>query len=77
MRSDNLVGICVTDQEYQSRVAFTLLNNVLNEFSDKIAITEWPRISNEKDCNFEKLPEYLAKWQNPQEADALTRVQVN
>lgn len=76
VRHDNLTGICVTDEEYQARVAFTLLNKVLNEFSDRVPATEWPRITNEKDCKFDKLDEYLIKWQNPREADALTRVQV-
>lgn len=76
VRHDNLTGICITDEEYQQRVAFTLLNKALQDFADKIPSEQWPRIADTKDCKYERLPEWLAKWQNPSEADALTRVQV-
>ncbi|KAI1729419.1 regulated-SNARE-like domain-containing protein [Ditylenchus destructor] len=75
VRHDNLTGICITDEEYQQRVAFTLLNKALQDFADKIPSEQWPRIADTKDCKYERLPEWLAKWQNPSEADALTRVQ--
>lgn len=35
-----------------------------------------PSIKTEKDCMYTGLPELLTKWQNPREADAMTRVQV-
>uniref|UniRef100_A0A915NNN9 V-SNARE coiled-coil homology domain-containing protein n=1 Tax=Meloidogyne floridensis TaxID=298350 RepID=A0A915NNN9_9BILA len=60
---------------YQSRVAFALLNKVLADFSDRIPQSLWASIQSERDCNYDQLPMFLTKWQNPREADALTRVQ--
>ncbi|CAK5077175.1 unnamed protein product [Meloidogyne enterolobii] len=60
---------------YQSRVAFALLNKVLADFSDRIPQSSWALIQSERDCNYDQLPMFLTKWQNPREADALTRVQ--
>ncbi|KAI6240908.1 Synaptobrevin-like protein YKT6 [Aphelenchoides fujianensis] len=74
-RPDKLSAVCVTDQEYEDRVAFTMLSKVLDDFSHDVPASNWPMIREEKDCKFTKLPEYVAKWQNPREADALTRVQ--
>lgn len=75
VRPDNLAGVCVTDQEYEDRVSFTMLSKILDEFSLAVPASLWPTLD-EKKCNFNRLPELLAKWQNPREADALMRVQV-
>jgi synaptobrevin family protein YKT6 len=77
VRPDRLTGVCVTDEEYQARVAFSMLSKVLEDFAATIAPPTWGQIQNEKNCNYSKLPELLTKWQNPREADALTRVQVS
>ncbi|KAI6235379.1 Synaptobrevin-like protein YKT6 [Aphelenchoides besseyi] len=74
-RTDKLTGVCVSDQEYEERVAYTLLSKVLDEFTQQVPAATWPMIREEKDCNFSKLPEFLTKWQNPREADSLMRVQ--
>lgn len=42
----------------------------------KCWFSEWPKFKSEKEVKYTKLAEFLAKWQNPREADALTRVQV-
>uniref|UniRef100_A0A158R440 GDP-Man:Man(3)GlcNAc(2)-PP-Dol alpha-1,2-mannosyltransferase n=1 Tax=Syphacia muris TaxID=451379 RepID=A0A158R440_9BILA len=75
VRQDGLSGVCYTDAEYQARVAFSMLTKVLDDFTAKVPASSWPRISSEKDCKYAELPEMLAKWQNPREADAMTRVQ--
>lgn len=36
VRADNLAGVCVTDEEYQARVAFTMLNKLLQDFDSKV-----------------------------------------
>lgn len=74
VRPDNLAGVCVTDQEYEDRVSFTMLSKILEEFSQTVHPSTWPTLQ-EKDCDFKRLPELLKKWQNPREADALMRVQ--
>ncbi|KAK0417793.1 hypothetical protein QR680_013214 [Steinernema hermaphroditum] len=75
IRQDGLSGVCVTDGEYQKRVAFTMLTKVLDDFSQKVHSVQWAQIKSEKDCTYVGLPELLTKWQNPREADAMTRVQ--
>ncbi|VDN54947.1 unnamed protein product [Dracunculus medinensis] len=75
VREDGLSAVCITDSEYQSRVAFTLLRRVLDDFASKVPSFQLVQIKNEKDCLYTGLPELLTKWQNPREADAMTRVQ--
>ncbi|CAD5221308.1 unnamed protein product [Bursaphelenchus xylophilus] len=75
VRPDNLCGVCVTDQEYEDRVGFVCLSKVLDEFAQAVPSSKWPQIHKEEECDFSKLNELLVKWQNPREADALTRVQ--
>lgn len=75
VRQDGLSGVCITDAEYVARVAFTMLSKVLDDFTTKVPPVQWAQIKTEKDCTYAGLPELLAKWQNPREADAMTRVQ--
>lgn len=74
VRGDNLAGVLITDHEYPSRVSHTLITKVLNEFSASIPANLWPT-SNETTIDFPHLPGYLSKYQNPKEADALTKMQ--
>lgn len=74
VRGDNLAGVVISDQEYPQRVAHTLITKVLDEFSAKVPSSEWPSI-NEKDVNFPQLNTHLNKYQNPKEADAMTKIQ--
>ncbi|KAI5701340.1 hypothetical protein M8J76_012944 [Diaphorina citri] len=74
VRGDNLAGILVSDQEYPHRVAHTLITNVLNEFSKAVPPSSWPT-GTEASILFPQLPQYLARYQNPREADAMTKIQ--
>ncbi|XP_030751755.1 synaptobrevin homolog YKT6 [Sitophilus oryzae] len=74
VRSDNLAGVVISDHEYPQRVSHTLLTKILDEFSEKIPASNWPNLQ-EKDVAFPQLNTYLAKYQNPREADALTKIQ--
>lgn len=42
VRSDNLAGIVISDQEYPNRVAHTLLMKVLDDFASKVPEHVWP-----------------------------------
>ncbi|PIO74381.1 hypothetical protein TELCIR_03618 [Teladorsagia circumcincta] len=75
VRSDGLAAVSVTDGEYQARVAMSMMTRVLDDFSSKVHAVQWAQIKTEKDCLYTSLPELLAKWQNPREADPMTRVQ--
>ncbi|VVC89532.1 synaptobrevin homolog YKT6 [Leptidea sinapis] len=74
VRADNLAGVLISDHEYPNRVAHTLITKILDEFSAKVPAASWPT-GNETTVDFPLLPQYLAKYQNPREADALTKIQ--
>lgn len=74
VRRDGLAGVVIGDHEYQQRVAHTLINKVLDEFTQRYSSTQWP-ILKESDVNFPQIQEYLTKYQNPKEADAMTKIQ--
>ncbi|CAJ0610225.1 unnamed protein product [Cylicocyclus nassatus] len=69
VRSDGLAAVSVTDSEYQARVAMSMMTRVLDDFTSKVHPTQWAQIKSDKDCMYTTLPELLAKWQNPREAD--------
>ncbi|GAA5989762.1 hypothetical protein JCM11641_006026 [Rhodosporidiobolus odoratus] len=81
-QSDSLAGVIVTDQEYPVRVAFSLLNKILDEFTTKVQRTEWEGKANQGRqtgkqilVDYPALAEYLQKYQDPKQADAIMKVQ--
>ncbi|KAH8018314.1 hypothetical protein HPB51_002295 [Rhipicephalus microplus] len=76
VRSDSLAGVVVSDHEYPSRVAHTLLNKVLDDFASKVPAHTWSSLS-ESTCQYQGLEAYLAKYQVPTEADAMTKIQAD
>ncbi|XP_070541283.1 synaptobrevin homolog YKT6-like [Ptychodera flava] len=74
IRSDSLAGVLIADHEYPQRVAFTLLSKTLEQFATEVPSHLWPSAT-AKDIKFENLEPILLKYQNPREADALTKVQ--
>ncbi|CAL2038552.1 hypothetical protein CAEBREN_17612 [Caenorhabditis brenneri] len=75
VRNDGLSAVCVTDAEYQQRVAMSFLGRVLDDFTNRVPSAQWAVIKGEKDCPYPGLKELLERWQNPREADPMTRVQ--
>ncbi|XP_064421675.1 synaptobrevin homolog YKT6 [Latimeria chalumnae] len=74
VRNDALAGVVIADNEYPSRVCFTLLEKVLDEFSKQVDAIDWPSGS-PSNINYTALDGYLAKYQNPREADPMSKVQ--
>lgn len=74
VKANHLAGVLIADHEYPQRVAHTLITKVLEEFAQKVEPDLWP-LSSETDINFNLLPTYLARYQDPKEADALTKIQ--
>lgn len=72
----NLAGlscVIITDREYPARVAFALINRVLEEF-----MAEFPRdiwLTSTVKLSLPKLKDMIVKYQNPHEADPIMRVQ--
>lgn len=70
VRDDGLAVVVMTDQDYPSRVAFTLLGKVLDEFSKAMPDPScWTG-----SVTFPALEDFLSKYQNPHEADALSKI---
>lgn len=74
VRADNLTGVAISDHEYLYRVAHNMLNKVLDDFAAKVPSHLWPN-TEESLVPYPDLPATLALWQNPRDADSLTRVQ--
>uniref|UniRef100_A0A336KNR0 CSON011790 protein n=1 Tax=Culicoides sonorensis TaxID=179676 RepID=A0A336KNR0_CULSO len=74
VRADNLAAILIADHEYPQRVAHTLLTKILDDFTQKVPSEMWPT-GNESTISFNLLPGYLQKYQDPRQADALTKIQ--
>lgn len=74
VRADCLAGVLLSDHDYPNRVSHTLLTKVLDEFAAKIPSGEWAR-GDETSIIFPDLPLFLSKYQNPREADSMTRIQ--
>lgn len=74
VRNDKLGAVVIADGEYPSRVCFTLLDKVLEEFSRQVSSIDWPSGSPDT-ITYAALDGYLSKYQNPREADAMSKVQ--
>ncbi|KAL7753368.1 palmitoyltransferase [Sorochytrium milnesiophthora] len=75
-RRDGLVGVVVTDKEYPVRVAFSLLNKVLDDFTQKFPKAEWTQLTAAtSQSRFPELQATLTKFQDPHSADSLLKVQ--
>ncbi|KAL1933551.1 hypothetical protein VTP01DRAFT_7641 [Rhizomucor pusillus] len=64
------IGVIISDKEYPSRVAFSLLNKILDEFLVKFPATNW-----NPPVQYPELAEYITKYQEPKQADTIMRVQ--
>ena len=49
-------------------------DQVLEDFAGHVPASNWPG-SDETNTAYDQLPALLLKWQNPRDADAITRVQ--
>jgi hypothetical protein len=82
---DNLTGVIIADEDYPPRVAFSLLNKILDEYSTAIPVAQWSAAAStarrntstkaDASVDFAPLTAYLAKYQDPKQADTIMRVQ--
>nr|CAB3267829.1 synaptobrevin homolog YKT6-like [Phallusia mammillata] len=76
VRDDRLAAVLISDHDYPRRVAFTVLSKACEDFASKVPSKDWP-YGAQAHIHYEGLPEMLQKYQNPREADAMTRVQAD
>ena len=80
MRSDGLCGCVTCDSEYPARVAFTLLSKILEDFDTNHAAgtaKSWVGVKEDDCIIYPALDAAIEKYQNPAEADQITRIQQN
>ncbi|KAI8801314.1 Longin-like domain-containing protein [Cladochytrium replicatum] len=74
VRTDGLAGVAVTDFDYPRRTAHTVINKILDEFSQRYpSPQQWRNLV--PDTSFPELREYLGRFQDPHNADPFLRVQ--
>ncbi|GJE92323.1 synaptobrevin family protein [Phanerochaete sordida] len=69
---EQLAAVIITDHEYPVRPAFSLLAKLLDDFTAKIPQTSF---GNPSAISFPEINNYLQKYQDPRQADAIMRVQ--
>jgi len=75
LRNDGLGGTCITDESYPIRVAYALLAEAMEAFS--ASYEAWADISVNGDNKCAEVEALLAKYQDPAEADTMTRIQAD
>jgi len=71
-RSEGVAGMLISDQEYPSLVAHQILSKLLDEFLNENPIASF-RSGNP--VHYPKLKEYIVKYQDPQQADSIMKIQ--
>lgn len=73
-RTEGVAGVMISDADYPPLVAHQLLSKVVDEF-----LSRYPRSSfsmtNPPTLAFPPLKEYLEKYQDPQQADSILKIQ--
>lgn len=74
-RTSGIAGVLIADAEYNSRVAFTLLSNVLLDYENTFN-GKWSDSQYKDDfcIKYDRLNEFLKKYQDPKEADELMKI---
>ncbi|KAL2755169.1 hypothetical protein ACRALDRAFT_2042946 [Sodiomyces alcalophilus JCM 7366] len=72
-RSEGVCGIIISDHQYPSLVAHQLLSKVVDEFLSKHPRSSWA--TGEPTLAFPELKEYITKYQDPQQADSILKIQ--
>ncbi|GAA5817218.1 palmitoyltransferase [Mucor flavus] len=65
-------GMIISDKDYPSRVAFSLLNKIMDEFLVKFPTDVWKKADT---LEYPEIADYLVKYQDPQQADTIMKVQ--
>jgi synaptobrevin family protein YKT6 len=72
-RTEGICGIIISDHQYPALVAHQLLSKVVDEFLTKHPRSSWAQ--GDVTLPFPELTDYLAKYQDPQQADSIMKIQ--
>ncbi|KNC51426.1 Ykt6 [Thecamonas trahens ATCC 50062] len=73
VRPDGLAAAVITDVNYPGRVAFNLIEKALSEVEE--ALPEWEDVATDQALEIPALADQLALFDNPADADDITRIQ--
>ena len=74
-RSEGVCGIIISDHQYPALVAHQLLSKVVDEFLSQNPRSSWASPGTTPQLVMPELRDYLSKYQDPRQADAIMRVQ--
>ncbi|KAL2005143.1 hypothetical protein VTN00DRAFT_2993 [Thermoascus crustaceus] len=75
-RTEGVAGVIITDGDYPALVAHQLLSKVVDEFLSKYPRTAYSDPSlRENSCPLPQLKEYIVKYQDPNQADSIMKIQ--
>ena len=72
-RTEGVAGVIISDHEYPALVAHQLLSKVVDEFLAKNPRTAYA--SGTPTIPFPELKDYIVKYQDPQQADSIMKIQ--
>ncbi|KAJ2758919.1 palmitoyltransferase [Coemansia sp. BCRC 34490] len=73
--SRNLCVVAVTDTEYPAMVARSLVGKITSEFREKYSSDAVDNATVKDQLVFDPLEQYIEKYQDPQQADTIMKVQ--
>ncbi|XP_014403951.1 PREDICTED: synaptobrevin homolog YKT6-like [Myotis brandtii] len=76
VQNHSLAGVVIADSENPSRVAFTWLEKVLDYSSKQVDGIDWP-VRSPATIHYIALDDFLSTYQNPREADPVSKVQAD
>lgn len=76
MRFDGLAGIIVTQKDYAVRVAYTLINKMMQDYENMYQ-SAWKNAKSDVTLEPDFMKKDIMLYQNPAEADKLTKIQKN
>lgn len=75
-RTEGVCGIIITDMEYDTRVAHSVLSKVVDEFVSKYPRTAYESATKTSPkLSFPELKDYIQKYQDPAQADSIVKIQ--
>eukprot|EP01062_Namystynia_karyoxenos_P080708 TRINITY_DN8728_c0_g1_i1.p2 TRINITY_DN8728_c0_g1~~TRINITY_DN8728_c0_g1_i1.p2 ORF type:complete len:245 (+),score=121.71 TRINITY_DN8728_c0_g1_i1:101-736(+) len=73
-KTDGLSCVVIANEHYLSQTAFMVCSKTLQEFGQKFA-GQWEMGRQDGACPWPELEQRLAKYQNPEEADKILKIQ--
>ncbi|KAF9580475.1 palmitoyltransferase [Lunasporangiospora selenospora] len=77
-RAEGVAGVVIADKEYPTRVAFGLLNKVLDEFTTRYpqgTIAGASSSTGDSDFSYPELQQYIVTYQDPKQGDTIMKLQ--